>query len=344
MSGIHFFQRYSQKENMVTNNTLLLLSRLYEYSPTKFQGFLNAVLGDDPQIQVGVAFEQQKRTGKSVLDGLIAQRSFRIVIETKLYENLDLDQLRRHLYEFATEGRRRAEKEFLVSLSPEVAASGFRNQVESVVAGFNQDKQANVKYVPITFEQLIEAYEQQIRDVDTDVADIVGEFKQFCIESSLLPAARYTMKVVGCGWTHADNVQLRIYYEPAARPSSQYRYLGLYWDKCVRAVGEVENVVSAKLVDARLVFPDDSQDATPDERERIMEAIKNAKAKNGWEIAAGEYFRFVFVKRFFDTEFCKDTPGGLRGTRYFDLRGVLGLRELPEADKIAEALKRCHWK
>lgn len=33
---IHYFQRYHQKENVATANTMLLLSRLYSYSPNKF--------------------------------------------------------------------------------------------------------------------------------------------------------------------------------------------------------------------------------------------------------------------------------------------------------------------
>ena len=33
---IHYFQRYHTKENVSTANTMLLLSRLYQYSPDRF--------------------------------------------------------------------------------------------------------------------------------------------------------------------------------------------------------------------------------------------------------------------------------------------------------------------
>ena len=33
---VHYFQRYHSKENVATANTMLLLSRLYSYSPEKF--------------------------------------------------------------------------------------------------------------------------------------------------------------------------------------------------------------------------------------------------------------------------------------------------------------------
>lgn len=38
---IHYFQRYHEKENVATANTMLLLSRLYSYSSNKFFRFLD---------------------------------------------------------------------------------------------------------------------------------------------------------------------------------------------------------------------------------------------------------------------------------------------------------------
>ncbi len=46
MSSVHYFQRYSQLENFVTNNTLLLLSRLYNEPPFKFKMLLNEIAYD----------------------------------------------------------------------------------------------------------------------------------------------------------------------------------------------------------------------------------------------------------------------------------------------------------
>ena len=41
---IHYFQRYYEKENVATANTMLLLSRLYAYSPDKFFRLLKSEL------------------------------------------------------------------------------------------------------------------------------------------------------------------------------------------------------------------------------------------------------------------------------------------------------------
>ncbi len=39
---VHYFQGYPEKENAVTANTMLLLSRLYSYSSNKFYRFLKS--------------------------------------------------------------------------------------------------------------------------------------------------------------------------------------------------------------------------------------------------------------------------------------------------------------
>ena len=44
MSKIHYFQRYSSPENVVTNNTLHLLERIYSYSPEKASQLLRSRL------------------------------------------------------------------------------------------------------------------------------------------------------------------------------------------------------------------------------------------------------------------------------------------------------------
>jgi hypothetical protein len=46
MSQIHCFPRYSQRENFETNNTLLLLHRLYSYNRFRFERFLSELLRD----------------------------------------------------------------------------------------------------------------------------------------------------------------------------------------------------------------------------------------------------------------------------------------------------------
>ncbi|ROI14818.1 hypothetical protein [Epilithonimonas hominis] len=72
MSKIHCFQRYHQKENVVTNNTMLLFSRLYHHSPKKFEVFLQAIVDSSIELKIGVGFAHQEKSSKSVPDGIIS--------------------------------------------------------------------------------------------------------------------------------------------------------------------------------------------------------------------------------------------------------------------------------
>ena len=73
---IHYFQRYHQGEDVATANTMLLLSRLYQYSPDKFYLFLqsicapNAVWDFNPEL----SFNLQVNAPNSRLDAVISQQ------------------------------------------------------------------------------------------------------------------------------------------------------------------------------------------------------------------------------------------------------------------------------
>ena len=72
---IHYFQRYHAKENVATANTMLLLSRLYQYSTNKFFRFLKSKFflnNFEPEI----VFRLQEKSQNSVPDATITQESF----------------------------------------------------------------------------------------------------------------------------------------------------------------------------------------------------------------------------------------------------------------------------
>ena len=57
MSKIHYFQRYSSVENTVTNNTLQLLARIYDYSVSRASQLLTNIT--DEAIEIGIEINQQ---------------------------------------------------------------------------------------------------------------------------------------------------------------------------------------------------------------------------------------------------------------------------------------------
>ena len=68
MTDIHYFPRYSQRENVITNNTLLLLLRFYNHDQFKFAKLMRHLLRDDADVAgaIGLQFKQQRGTGATI--------------------------------------------------------------------------------------------------------------------------------------------------------------------------------------------------------------------------------------------------------------------------------------
>jgi len=113
MSDIHYFQRYSQKENVVTNNTLRLFAQIYQDSPGRLKRRLEGLV-DGVEIDIGVDMQQQTSALSSVPDGALQQSSLKVVIETKRSKDFGVGQLRRHVNAFDGENQR-----VLLRLAPE---------------------------------------------------------------------------------------------------------------------------------------------------------------------------------------------------------------------------------
>ena len=86
---------------MVTNNTMLLFKRLSDNSNEKFNRFLNAILDNSKiDLDTTIKFGQQEKGNASVPDAYIQQEAFKILIETKLYGQQNVTQIRNHFSEF----------------------------------------------------------------------------------------------------------------------------------------------------------------------------------------------------------------------------------------------------
>ena len=148
MRGIHYFPRYSQRENTVTNNTLLLLLRLMETSRSKFESFITQLAGDaDVDFSKGwLRIGQQHAGSGCVVDGFIAQSSFKIAVETKLSPQFSFEQLERHLTVFSQEDLR-----LLLLLAPTLP-----RETQELRDFRSQAQQRGVNILLTTFERIIE--------------------------------------------------------------------------------------------------------------------------------------------------------------------------------------------
>lgn len=336
MSKVHYFQRYSQRENVVTNNTLLLLSRLYSRSPLYLEAFLNDLV-ETGDIQIGVGFTQQiPSSGGSVPDGLIAQPSLKVVVETKVDTGTRLEQLEKHLEAFGEE-----EIQVLLLLAPTEPSPNFQKRLDVTVRDYNVQRKAGVLHVCTTFDRIIRSYESTLPEHDYEMQELLEDYKDFCAGAGLLPREEYRMRAVPCAKTLEDNRELRVYYQPVGRPYRDHKYLGIYKHKRVQYVGEIETIIAADLTEDGPQVANGDAPLTPEQRDRLEKAALRAREQHGWDITSGH--RFFLVKRFYPTSFRKGSPGGMMAHRYFDLGEILGTERLPSVEEIAERLSGKTW-
>jgi hypothetical protein len=330
VTDIHYFPRYSQAENFVTNNTLLLILRLYQYNRLKFQKFMEKLCGDEQDIQLSTSwlhFQQQRVTDKSVLDGFISQDSIKIAVETKLTDNFDFNQLKNHLTVFGAEQHR-----ILIMLSP---TSLSDSQLRSI-----QAQAKDIQVLHASFEGILEKARSCLSDHDEEMLALVDDYESFCSEMSLLPRDKYLIFVPPCRQSLEDNLKFKLYYCPAAWTRRKAKYLGFYADKAVQAIGRIAKIVTCDVdLDTDNVLVKDS--GTPlvtDEEQRIINAAKNAR-KHGWNLSTAH--KFYLCDDLCKTNFRKISAGGIMGHRYFDLEEILGSK-IPDSTADIASLLRLH--
>lgn len=336
MSSIHYFQRYSQPENVATNNTLLLLSRLYHESPIKFKGFLNDLL-DDKDLEAGIQFDQQQKGKGSVPDGSISQVSFKVVVETKMHKHFSLQQLTEHLNSFGTE-----QNQVLLSLSTKQPDNALVSQIEAAVSYFNNQHKTSIKYLPTTFQEIVTKFNNSLEDHDYELIEIVDDFEAYCIHDRLITDEEERMRVVACGWTLKENLQFNLYYAPANRGYSDHNFLGIYHDKAVVGIGKIENIITANLLSSgQLHIIGSTANITPQQEKNIIGVIAAAQINNNWNISTGH--KFFCVEQFYTTKYRKTTKYPLQGSKFFNLKDRLHVTTLPSTQDIAQQLNQLEW-
>ena len=278
--------------------------------------------------------EQQKRVDHGrVPDGFIFQESFKIVIETKQQPFFDFKQLEGHLHAFKDE-----KNKVLLLLSPEIPNQNLLEQIKTAA----NESFPDVKIVPTTFEAIIKTFTEVLdENRHWDMLELIEEYTAFCTETDLLPIWKYIMRARTAGYSFDFNLAHNLYYDHISRGYMKHQYFGLYKQKAVRAVGKIENIVVANLENGQLVnvHSDLGKEVTPQQREKIINAIVDAKTWTGDDVSHD--CRFFMVERFAETFFEKVTPNPILKSKQFDLRKVLEVSELPSnIDTIAQNLQQ----
>ena len=337
---IHYFQRYHSKENVDTSNTMLMLSRLYNYNADKFFAMLNAlILGQDETPEI--TFELQVAGDESVPDAIISQKSFKIVVETKLHNQFQQDQLEKHLTQFGTE-----EIKVLLTLDPKPMKESLMDSFGIVLKKYNADRineiKTPIRHVNITFEQLVAAMEDIVDERDSEIMAVLDDYKKYCFDEKLIPDGYKWMRAIVAGTTFQDNMDLDLFYDQESRNFSEHGYIGLYKDKSIRAIGKLKKTVIAVENNGSMTYHAESgAEPTTDEIERINEAIRRAD-HYGYNLQTISH-RYFIVEKFYPMDFRKSSKNPIQKSKFFNLADMFGYKTMPNTDVIANDLNGRTW-
>ena len=326
MSKIHEFQRYSSVENTVTNNTLRLFARIYQHQPQKAAQLLSDLIGEE--ISIGVVFSQQSRGASSVPDGSISQPSFEILIESKVDASPSKDQILRHAAGFAGK-----ETKILLLLTREPITRAELLAIRLELA----DRYGGVVFNNVTYEEICDKAADLFLDHEVEMVELVEDFEAYCETTNLFDHSRVTMRVVPCGNSAALNLRHAMYFHPVERGYRPHAFIGIYNDKAVRALLEIDSVFDVTLLGGRLERQCVAGRDTDEYDERLKAMIAEARIECNYEIATNH--RFFCARQATPTDYRKNSPGGIMGARFVNLRSVIG-----DFENVAVAAARLEGK
>ena len=326
---ISLFSGYSQKENRTTNYCLLLLKMLYEANPNYFSDVIGGLIGYEISDHVGINFTQQERKKSSVPDGIITQKPFSIYIETKNYDWFYDEQLEKHLDSLESETN---------GLKILIALGNFEgNTVDrfTKIKKKCEEKYRNsIVFAAVTFEDFIQTFDTL--DLPKYLSDTVSELRLYLDEEQLLPSWKQLLDVINCAGIPEDILVNNVYMCPATAGAYSHRrskYFGMYRQKRVEYISDIEAVIDIEdEITATLLWNNSDK-----QFEQLQEYAKNKVAM----LRPDEYpIRVFILSTLFETNFVKDSPGGMLGSKqYFDTSRL----EPENAQDLAEKLNLNVW-
>lgn len=330
MTAVSHFQRFSQRENHATNNTLLVLRHLYQTAPGKLEAVLHDLL-EDTQIAIGVQFDQQIRGVRSVPDGHISQRPWSIFVETKLGNDLGEDQIERHIESIAA--RKHVGASVLLGLT---SGTPDRMREERMA---ELARQHNVTFKWTTFRELADALGKQCAEYETALSVIVADYVEYLREEGLMDSRDDWLLVVPCGQSYDENKRFGLYYDGVNRPSRKgARYLGIYKNRMVSLMGDIVAVLVCSYRDGQVVLEQEEfGKASADHLARVKAVIE---ATTYYDLK-GTTQRYFITDGLHETAIAKSAKSGIQGALYLNLDALLGKRRPATWDmaQLAEAVR-----
>lgn len=328
MSKIHYFQRYSSFENAVTNNTLQLFARIYSHSPEQASRLLTELTGEP--IDIGVEINQQGRVERSVPDGAIVQRSFKILVEAKVDSPVDAEQLARHAGGFGGEAKKILLLLTRERISPEKSAS-ISKKVRAQDYG--------VIFKNVSYADICNAIAGLFKEYEFEMRSLINDYIEYCNDAGISDQSKFFMRVVPCGNSIDLNRKYFMYFQPVDRGYTKHSYVGVYSGKRVQFIFPIDGVFDVRFSGGALKKTLVQGRKTDEYDSKIIDMIRDAKRVCGYEVGKGH--RFFCGNEMHETSFLKKSSGGIFGARIFNLKELLG--NFADAKDVAAKLSRKQW-
>ena len=329
------FQKYSQRENTVTNNVLLMLSRLNDLNVGYYKSIIERLNeGNLQQYYPQPIFTQQVSMKKGIIDGHIEVKPSKIAIETKLNSKEFIDKLVKYGEVFNENSQNQ-----LWHLS---SIKFEDNEVVEINRRLREEyPNLKIQFDNLSFSDLIEnlegIYDENTHDKELRL--LLDDFSNYSIGSNLTSNAEYKLLFVPTGFSYNWNKKHKIYYCPTSWHSQKFKYFGLYNWKTVRTISEIETTIIADY-DAKKEKLTIHSKGHSDEQ---IKRLENGLAELG-ENHLGLKYYILPESRIYETDFRKTSHGGIQGYRYKDLRDYLTLNDYSDLKVIAEELQKATWK
>ncbi len=337
MATLNQFQQYSQGENTITNNVLLMFSLLYEINPRYYEEYINSLIDENNFYKIIPLFNQQVHNlGNGFIDGHISMPQSSIIIETKIHGLENIEKLLKYTQSF-----KENETKLLFHLS---TAKYSSEQIQSINERLDKKlTKKNIKFYSLTYSNLVEQIKSLFQEYpyESQLKRLLEHFEGYCDNMGLLNSKKHTLRAMACGQSFDLNIKHKFYFDLASRGYSHFNYLGIYKWKAVRFIGKVENMIVADWNEKDgLIIKQKTHEVNDEQRERLTNAIIESD-KLGWGVSEGH--RFFLLKDFNKTNFVKKSDGGIFRVRYFNLEDYLGKNMSSKVSEIADLLKDKEW-
>ncbi|MCP4483638.1 MAG: hypothetical protein GY823_03615 [Flavobacteriaceae bacterium] len=330
------FQKYSQKENTVTNNVLLMLSRLNDLNVGYYKSIIELL--NEGNIQQYYfpqpIFSQQVVMKEGIIDGHIEVKASKIVIETKLNTKEFIGKLVKYSGVFNENSQNQLWHLSSVKYDENEALEINKRLKETY-------PKLNIQFNNLSFSDLIEnlegIFEENTHDMELRL--LLNDFSNYCIASDLISNEEYKLLFVPTGFSYNWNQKHKIYYCPSNWHSQKFKFFGLYNWKSVRTISEIETTIIADYNANKDELRIRSRGHTEEQIKRLKNGLLELKENHN-----GLKYYILPKDGTYETDFRKTSHGGIQGYRYKDLRDYLSIIDYKDTKLIAEELKKVTWK